>query len=138
MCYTRNVKKWIILFCKKLVQGGFMRFIKTKTDFPSYVHKVIYLNALRQTPIEKSLAYVEGIDSILIESCREYFSFIMDMHSDMYDDPVVWGMNPGEYDEFLGKRKEKDMRQKLPVPASEDNLNKTDSFISNERESAVS
>ncbi|BCN31005.1 hypothetical protein [Anaeromicropila herbilytica] len=91
-----------------------MQFIKEKRAFPTYVHKVIYLNALRQTPIERSLACTEGIDQEMVRSCQEYYSFVMEMHSDMYEDPSAWGMNPGEYDEFLGDAKENGMKQKYP------------------------
>lgn len=91
-----------------------MQFMKDKREFPTYVHKVIYLNALRQTPIERSLASTDGVDHKLVRSCQEYYNFVMDMHSDMYENPSAWGMDPGEYDEFLGNRKENGMKQKQP------------------------
>ncbi|MDF2586824.1 MAG: hypothetical protein K0S41_665 [Anaerocolumna sp.] len=39
-----------------------MKFIKLKNEFPSYIHKVIYLHALRQTPLEVSLKDTTGIN----------------------------------------------------------------------------
>lgn len=92
-----------------------MIFKKSETEFPSYVHKVIYLNVLRQTPIEISIGETEGIEPLLIESCRAYYDFIMEMHSNMYEDPAAWGMKPGEYDEFLGNLKENGMKQMNPT-----------------------
>lgn len=91
-----------------------MKFIKTQSEFPSYVHKNIYLTALRQTPLETSLQDVVRLNSNLVQSCREYYRFVMDMFEDMFENPDEWDLKAGEYDSFLNGKKENAMKQKQP------------------------
>ncbi len=91
-----------------------MEYVKGVTEFPSLVQKRIYITALQQTPLEVSLTKTNGIDPILIKSCRDYHSFIMSMLSDMYENSLEYGMNTGEYDSFLNGRKENGVKRKFP------------------------
>lgn len=91
-----------------------MQFEKTFTEFPDCVHRLIYLTALRQTPLENSLSNTEGIGDDLLESCKQYHQFIMDLLSRMYQDPDSFGMNPGKYEAFMGGKKENAMKRKMP------------------------
>lgn len=91
-----------------------MEFIKEQTHFPTLVHKVIYNNAMKLTPLQKSLNNVENVDSEMVDSCREYFNFIIKMYSHMYQNPTEYGMNAGEYDAFLNNKKENGVKRKFP------------------------
>lgn len=91
-----------------------MNFSKSNTDFPTIAHRSIYLMAIRQTPLDISLANASATDELL-KSCRQYHAFVMNMLSDMYNDPLAFGIKAGEYDEFLSGKKENAMKQKLPA-----------------------
>jgi hypothetical protein len=96
-----------------------MQFINTETVFPSYVHKIIYTTAIRQTPIEISLADTDRLSPEILISCREYFAFILNMFSEMYENPLKWGMNAGEYEAFLDGKKENAVKRKFPDKVNE-------------------
>jgi hypothetical protein len=91
-----------------------MVFLKSTVDFPTEVHKRIHITALNQTPIEVSLADTGGADSALVESCRAYYDFIMFMLSDMYENPLEYGLKAGELESFLEGKKVNGMKQKYP------------------------
>lgn len=96
-----------------------MQFNKNQREFPSRVHKIITITALRQTPPGVSLAGKDSCSPDLIESCRSYQHFIINMLSDMYDHPLAWGMNAGEYDAFLCGHKENAMKHRNPAKTLE-------------------
>ena len=96
-----------------------MEFSKTFTDFPSRVHRLIYLTALRQTPLVNSLKETQGVDESVLDSCKQYHEFVMDMLSLMYQNPDSFGMKPGQYEVFLGGKKENAMKQLIPLKTLE-------------------
>jgi len=71
-----------------------MIFEKDCTGFPTRIHRSIYNAALRLTPLEVSLSDIT--DRELIESCRQYYAFLLSLFSDMYADPHAYGMIAGE------------------------------------------
>lgn len=91
-----------------------MQFNTTCTEFPSRVHRLIYLIAIRQTPLTNSLSEAQNLEESLKESCKQYHAFVMDMLSQMYENPDAFGMKAGEYDAYLDGKKENAMKQILP------------------------
>lgn len=92
-----------------------MDFIKNCTTFPSRVHRIIYITALRQTPLSLSLADTGGMEPSLIESCNAYYAYIQSMLSDMYENADSWHLGAGVLDKFLNGKKENAMKQKQPA-----------------------
>lgn len=92
-----------------------MVFSKNEINFPSIIHRSVYITALRQTPLAHSLAnpYPENICKLLLNSCKTYHEFVMDMLADMYENPDEYEFNAGEYDTFLDGHKESYMKRKF-------------------------
>jgi hypothetical protein len=78
-----------------------MEFDKNNTEFPTMLHRDIYMTALRMTPPEISLAEIDKTDPDLAKSGCEFYSFMIELLSDMYNDPHLYGMTPGAYEEFI-------------------------------------
>jgi hypothetical protein len=90
-------------------------FMKDVCSYPTEVHQRIYRDALRLTPLEVTLAEADGINEELLESCKQFHSFITNMLWDMYLDPRFYGFPVGELEEFLDGRKLNYMKRKFPT-----------------------
>lgn len=89
-----------------------MNFKTELTVFPSAVHSCIYSAARGITPLEHSLTGVSNPD--MRSSCEAYHGFIMDMLSDMYDNPLAYGLPVSLLEDFCGGSKVNGMKQKFP------------------------
>lgn len=90
-----------------------MNFNLEQTEFPTAVHQQIYFAARGLTPQEVSLAGIG--DPALRASCRSYHAFLLDMLSDMYDNPEAWKLPAGELEEFLGGKKLNGVKRQFPA-----------------------
>jgi hypothetical protein len=54
------------------------------------------------------LRYIPYVTLKVAEGCREHHAFIIDMFSDMYDNPEAYGMYHGIYEAFLKERNRAD------------------------------
>ncbi len=90
-----------------------MDFARELVDFPSAVHRLIYFAARGLTPPEKSLPGVADPD--MRASCAAYRGFLLDMLSDMYDNPEAYRLPVLELERFLDGRKRNDVKQKFPA-----------------------
>lgn len=82
-----------------------MEFVNDKTEFPSMVHRQIYFQALRLTPVEVSLKEVPAEWEALTGSCRDYAAYVRTLLGDMYQEPDSYGMRPGAMEQFLDGKK---------------------------------
>lgn len=89
-----------------------MDFTQELTVFPSEVHKFIYCSAREIIPIERSASNIS--DDKLMQSCKSYHDFIIDMLSDMYDNPKEYGFPVLELEKFLDGRKVNGVKRKYP------------------------
>jgi hypothetical protein len=89
-------------------------FTKNIHSFQTAVHRRIYIDGLRLTPIDVSLSDVDGVSEELIESCKQYYEFISNMLWDMYHDPKSYGFPAGEMEAFLDGRKLNGVKRKYP------------------------
>lgn len=89
-----------------------MDFNQDLLSFPSEVHKVIYSSARQITPLERSLTGIN--DSQFRTSCEDYYFFIQDLLSDMYDVPEAYDLPVLELEQFLGDNKQNGMKRKYP------------------------
>ena len=92
-----------------------MKFDRNTTTFPTMLHRDIYMTALRMTPLEISLAGIEQTD--LAESGREFYSFMIELLTDMYNDPCLYGMHPGEYEKFANGLPYNAIKRRQPAQA---------------------
>ena len=90
-----------------------MDFRKELVDFPSAVHRLIYFAARGLTPLEKSLADIRDPD--MRASCAAHRGFLLDMLSDMYDNPGAYSLPVLELERFLDGRKLNGVKQKFPA-----------------------
>lgn len=81
-----------------------MQFERNTTEFPTMVHRDIYMKALRLVPPEASLAELEKTDPEMAESGREFYNFMLELYGDMYCNPEAYGMTPGAYEDFAAGR----------------------------------
>ncbi len=88
-------------------------FQKSRRSFPSEVHRVIHVMALRQTPLSVSLAGTD-ISEDMKESCKAYHEFVHALLADMFENPLAYGLKAGELENFLGGKKINGMKQKFP------------------------
>lgn len=89
-----------------------MDFKVELTEFPSEVHKRIYCHGREVTPLCNSLADMP--DSEMKESCEEFYGFVMEMYSDMYDHPEEYELPVHELENYLAGRKVNGVKQKYP------------------------
>ncbi len=94
-----------------------MEFDRNATKFPTMLHRDIYMTALRMTPPEMSLAEIDKTHPDLAEGGRQFYSFMMELLADMYNDPLLYGMNPGEYEKFANGLKYYAAKRKRPTKA---------------------
>lgn len=85
-------------------QGSIMIFDRNLTEFPTMVHRDIYMRALRLVPPEVSLAAMEKTEPATAASGREFYHFIYELYGDMYCNPESYGMTPGAYEAFAASR----------------------------------
>lgn len=90
-----------------------MDFARELVDFPSEVHKLVYFAARGLTPPEKSLPGVADPD--MRASCAAYRGFLLDMLSDMYDNPEAYRLPALELERFLDGGKLNGVKQKFPA-----------------------
>lgn len=90
-----------------------MDFSMELTDFPSTVHKNIYYIGRGIVPIKRSTEYIDMPD--LYASCEEFHAFVIEMLSDMYDNPEEYHMPVMELENFCGNKKINGMKQKYPA-----------------------
>lgn len=89
-----------------------MNFEAELAVFPSEIHKNIYCYARQITPLENSLADID--DNEMKASCEDFHAFVMDMLSDMYDNPSEYSLPIGELESFLNGKKVNGMKRKYP------------------------
>ena len=89
-----------------------MDFTVELPAFLSVIHRNIYLAARRLTPLERSLAGVQ--DEALQASCAAYHGFVLDMLSDMYENPHAYGLPAGELEALLQGKKVNALRLTNP------------------------
>ena len=94
-----------------------MEFDRNIREFPTMVHRDIYMTALRLTPPEVSLAEIEKTDPALAESGREFYAFMVELLADMYNDPCLYGMKTGAYEQFVNGARYNTVKRKQPVEA---------------------
>lgn len=82
------------------------------TDFPSVVHKNIYFGARGITPLEQSLTFTTDPD--LRTSCIEFYHFLMDMLSDMYNNPERYYLPVRMLENYCNGQKVNGLKQKYP------------------------
>ena len=90
-----------------------MQFERNTTEFPTMVHRDIYMKALRLIPPEVSLAELEKTDPIMAASGREFYNFMLELYGDMYCNPEAYDMTPGVYEAFAAGRKWGNIRLRL-------------------------
>jgi hypothetical protein len=90
-----------------------MDFTRELTEFPSAVHRNIYTAARQLTPLDRSLCGME--DGALKESCKAYHAFMLDMLSDMYENPQAYGLPVYMLENFLNGRKLNGVKRKQPA-----------------------
>ncbi len=90
-----------------------MDFARGLTEFPSTVHRNIYCAARQLTPLGRSLGGME--DGPLKASCAAYHAFMLDMLSDMYENPEAYGLPVMELENFLGGRKLNGVKRQQPA-----------------------
>ena len=90
-----------------------MIFDRNTTEFPTMIHRDIYMKALRLIPPEVSLAELEKTDPIMAASGREFYNFMLELYGDMYCNPEAYGMTPGVYEAFAAGRKWGNIRLRL-------------------------
>lgn len=81
-----------------------MIFDRNLTEFPTMVHRDIYMRALRLVPPEVSLAAMEKTEPATAASGREFYYFIYELYGDMYCNPEAYGMTPGAYEAFAASK----------------------------------
>ena len=89
-----------------------MNFCIELTSFPSAVHKNIYSAARGLTPLKKSLVSIT--DPETHASCTAFHSFVVDMLSDMYDNPKEYYLPVLMLEDFCDGKKVNGMKQKFP------------------------
>jgi hypothetical protein len=94
-----------------------MKFDRNITEFPTMLHRDIYMTALRMTPPEVSLAEIDKTDPDLAKSGREFHAFMIDLLADMYDNARLYGMNPNAYEEFTNGRRYNAVKRERPTEA---------------------
>ena len=82
-----------------------MQFDRNVTEFPTMLHRDLYMRALRLVPPDVSLAEIEKTDPEMAASGREYYQFMLELLGDMYCNPELYGMTPGAYEDFAAGRK---------------------------------
>lgn len=82
-----------------------MIFDKNVTEFPTMLHRDIYMRALRLVPPENSLAGIEKEAPEMAASGREFYHFMLELYSDMFCNPEIYGMTPGACETFAAQRK---------------------------------
>lgn len=82
-----------------------MIFDKNVTEFPTMLHRDIYMRALRLVPPENSLAGIEKEAPEMAASGREFYHFLLELYSDMFCNPEIYGMTPGACETFAAQRK---------------------------------
>lgn len=92
-----------------------MDFSTELNIFPSAVHKEIYSAAHNLKSLEKSLSNIENLSIRL--SCIDFYGFILDMYSDMYDYPEEHNLPIGMLEKFCDGKKLNGMKQKFPSKA---------------------
>lgn len=90
-----------------------MDFALELATFPTLVHRNIYAAARRVTPLDRSLR--DMADGEMKESGRAFHAFLMDLFSDMYEDPAAYGLPAGLLEEFLHGRKLNGARRQEPA-----------------------
>ncbi|MCL2704233.1 MAG: hypothetical protein FWE91_11605 [Defluviitaleaceae bacterium] len=79
------------------------------TNFPSAVHSAIYAKGRGIMPLSRTLDAVT--DPILRESCEDLHGFVMNMLSDMYDNPEAYHLPIMKLEEFLNGRDIHDVKK---------------------------
>lgn len=82
-----------------------IQFDKNVTEFPTMLHRDIYMRALRLVPPEISLAEIEKEDPEMAASGREFYHFMLELYGDMFCNPEIYGMTPGAYEDMAQYRK---------------------------------
>ncbi|MBQ7338874.1 MAG: hypothetical protein IJW40_10555 [Clostridia bacterium] len=90
-----------------------MIFEKNVTEFSTMLHRDIYMRALRLVPPEISLAEIEKETPEMAESGREFYHFMLELYSDMFCNPEIYGMTPGAYEDMAQHRKWNYMRLRV-------------------------
>ena len=67
-----------------------MIFDKNVTEFPTMLHRDIYMRALRLVPPENSLAGIEKEAPEMAASGREFYHFLLELYSDMFCNPEIY------------------------------------------------
>jgi hypothetical protein len=94
-----------------------MEFNRNLKEFPTMLHRDIYMTALRMTPPEVSLSEIEKTDPEIARSGREFYAFMIELLADMYNNPRSYGMNPGAYEEFANGFRYNAVKRKKPIEA---------------------
>lgn len=74
---------------------------KMQAVAPDRVREIIGLLIQQVTPIEIALSEMGTESKELLDSCKEYHSFICEMLEDMYNYPLEYGFVPGKLETFL-------------------------------------
>lgn len=90
-----------------------MDFCRELTEFPSAVHQNIYSAARHITSLDRSLCGIE--DGALKDSCEAYHAFMLEMLSDMYENPEAYGLPVYMLENFLNGRKLNGVKRKQPA-----------------------
>lgn len=77
-----------------------MGFDRNIMKFPIMVHRDINMTALHLTPPEVSFSEIEKTNPEFAQSAYEFHAFMTELLTDMYSNPSLYGMNPGEYEKF--------------------------------------
>ena len=90
-----------------------MDFTGELTVFPSMVHRNIYSAARQISPLDRSLCGME--DGSRKDSCKAFHAFILEMLSDMYENPEAYGLPVYLLENFLNGRKLNGVKRKQPA-----------------------
>ena len=90
-----------------------IQFDKNVTEFPTMLHRDIYMKALRLVPPEISLAEIAKEAPEMAESGREFYHFMLELYGDMFCNPEIYGMSPGAYEDMAQYRKWSYMRLRV-------------------------
>lgn len=90
-----------------------MDFNRELTEFPSMVHRIIYSCARQLTPLERSLGGME--DGALRASCAAFHSFMLELLSDMYENPEAYCLPALALEDFLGGKKLNGVKRQQPA-----------------------
>ena len=90
-----------------------MNFENKPAKYPSFIHQKIFAAARRLNAILPLIDTVEN--PVMRESCTVLYRFVMDMFSDMYENPEAYHLPVGKLEEFIGNRDALEARRAEPA-----------------------